>query len=883
MKPIRNALAAGLALLLCLSLSAPALAEEEPAAEETVSLRTAEDFLAFAEGCAVESYSAGRRFVLETDVDLSGTDFRPIPYFAGILEGKGHLILGLSLTGDGSRQGLFRTVAEQAELSELRVRGAVAPGGSACFVGGIAGVNYGTLRDCSFEGRVSGVDAVGGVVGQNLGAVSGCSFRGSVVGEHRVGGVAGENGGSLNDCENLGSVNAEAVAPRGESRFDISSLSEEDFLDLADIGGVAGDNSGVLAACRNRGEIGYKHTGYNVGGIAGRSSGYVTACENYGPVSGRRDVGGVVGQLVPYAVWELSGDTMAALSGAIGGMNSILSRMAESTQTHSDQLRAELGAMNGYTQQALEALSGVMEQVSEGDRHLIDSVTIDPETGEVHFDSNALSWVDLSTLSAALGNMQAEASVITSMAAETVGDLAEDLRQIGAQMSYVMNCVNAAVGTALELSVEHRDLSAEESYEHDVGAIDACFNYGNIDAENNAGGIVGTMDFELEFDRENLLSAGELLTGNVQRLLFAVLRGCGSFGEIRVRNDCVGCLAGEIVTGAAVDSFGSGTASSLSGDYVGGVAGRSQGCIQNCWSRSVLSGRRYLGGVAGFGADILDCRSWTHIESGSEYLGAVAGWAEGTVSGNLYAESFPAGVDGVSRSGQTTPVSVAELLGLEGTPADFDRLTVSFEVEGEVFRAVEVPFGGAVEALPEVPNRGEQYWKWDDFDAGHIYYSMHVGGRYYVPDSVISSGGERPRFLVEGRFYEGQELRVADFVSGWEPEEELLESATLYVEGYDDELTVRMYAEEPGVLYRLAEDGSWQRVTSRSDGQYLVFTVPNGASFVLVRAGAETTWVSWAIGGGAAAALAGLAIGLAVRARKKRKKAAETAAAESTT
>ena len=120
-----------------------------------------------------------------------------------------------------------------------------------------------------------------------------------------------------------------------------------------------------------------------------------------------------------------------------------------------------------------------------------------------------------------------------------------------------------------------------------------------------------------------------------------------------------------------------------------------------------------------------------------------------------------------------------------------------------------------------------------------------------------------------------------DFVSGWEPEEELLESATLYVEGYDDELTVRMYAEESGILYRLAEDGSWQRVTSRSDGQYLVFTVPNGASFVLVRAGAETAWLPYLLGGGAVAVLAGLAVGLAVRGRK-RKKAAETAAAEST-
>jgi len=869
MKPKQVFSALLAALLLCALLPVSSFAESASAPK---ALRTAEDFLAFAAGCAVEEYSAGRRFTLEADIDLTGTDFAPIPYFAGTFDGKGHLILGLSVTGDGSRQGLFRTVAEGAEISALTVHGTVSPGGSACFVGGIAGENCGRIADCSFEGRVVGVDSVGGIAGRNAGAVSGCTFGGAVLGEHRVGGIAGENCGSLNDCVSRGAVNTEAVTPRSESRFDVSALTEDDFLDLADLGGVAGDNSGVIAACRNQGDVGYRHTGYNVGGVAGRSSGFVSGCENRGFVTGRRDVGGIVGQLVPYAVWEISSDHLAALNGAIGGMNAILQSMADGTQSRTDQVRSELGVMNGYTLQALTALADVMAQSADGNRRLIDSVTVDPITGEVSFDSSAISWADLSALTAALGNMHAESAVLTGLAAEATGALAEDLRKIGAQMSYVMNTVGSAVSGALDIGVEQRDLSAAESYEHDLGAVDACFNYGGADGENNVGGVVGTIGFEVEFDRENVLSAGDLVTGNAEQLLFAVLRGCGSFGEIQARNDCVGCLAGEADVGAIVDSFGSGRAVSLSGDYVGGIAGLCRGTIRGCWSRSFLGGGRYVGGVAGLGGDLLDCRSWTHIENGSEYLGAVAGWAEGTVSGNLYAESLPAGVDGVSRTGQTRPVSAAELLGTEGVPADFDTLTVRFEVEGELAAEIEVPFGGGLETLPEVPNRNGQYWRWDDFDAEHIYYSMRVGGRYFAPGSVLSSGGEHPRFLVEGRFYEGQELRVADFVSGWEPEDELIETATLYVEGYEGDLTVRMYAPEPGVLYRFGEDGAWQRVPTRSDGQYVVFALPNGASFVYVLGHDAPTWLPWAIGGGAALLL-GAAAALLVR-RKKKKAAA---------
>ena len=881
MKQMRRLLSAALSLLLCLALPAAALAAQaEPDTEaEAAPIRSLADFLAFSEGCAVEGYSAGKRFSLETDLDLSGTLFQPVPYFAGVFEGNGHLILGLELTADGSRQGLFRTVAEGAQIHDLNVRGTVAPGGSGRYVGGVAGVNLGLLDSCSFDGRVAGVDAVGGIAGQNAGTVRGCTFRGEVLGEHRVGGVAGENGGTLSECVNEGAVNTEAVTPRGEQSFDLASLSEEDFLDLADLGGIAGANAGVIAGCRNRGPVGYKYTGYNVGGIAGRSSGYVTECENYGAVTGRRDVGGIVGQLIPYAAWDVGPDRMAALGGAIGGMNSILTKMSEHTQARSDQVRGELENMNGYTRQALSALSGVMEQVANDDRRLIDSVTVDPVTGEVSFDRNALSWVDLSALTAALGNMQAQSSVLAGLAAEATGQLAEDLRQIGAQMSYVMNAVNAAVGSALDVSVEREDLSAAESYDHDIGAVDACFNYGGVEAENNAGGVVGAMDFELEFDRENLLGVGDVLSGNLKQKLFAVLRGCGSFGEVRTRGDCAGCLAGEIVTGAAVDSFGSGTAASQSGDYVGGAVGRSAGCVKSCWVRCVLSGGRYVGGVAGLGTDILDCRSWTHIEQGAEYLGAVAGWADGTVSGNLYAESLPAGVDGVSRTDQTTPLPAKELLALEDVPEDFELLHVRFEVEGELYETVEVPFGGSIETLPQVPNREEKYWKWDDFDAEHIYYSMRIQGKYYAPGSVISSGGEVPKFLVEGRFYEGQELRTAEFNSGWEPAEEELEAATVYVAGYEGELTVRMLSGEDGAVYLAGGDGSFERISCSRDGQYVVFTLPNGASFVYVRADAQRDILPWAVGGGAAVLVLCGGIWLIAR-RKTRKKAAVEAAAD---
>ena len=149
----------------------------------------------------------------------------------------------------------------------------------------------------------------------------------------------------------------------------------------------------------------------------------------------------------------------------------------------------------------------------------------------------------------------------------------------------------------------------------------------------------------------------------------------------------------------------------------------------------------------------------------------------------------------------------------------------------------EVPFGGAVEKLPEVPNRGEQYWKWDAFDSGCVYYSMTVEGEYVNPLTTLATGEERPAFLVEGTFYEGQKLTAAadSAVASALREEagETLSGHTLSVNDYTGSLTVRMRQEKDGVLYTVT-DGAAVETTYTRDGSYLVFSLENGGSVVFV-------------------------------------------------
>ena len=131
----RRLWAALLALCLVLALTLPVFAEGESetadtAEKETFHIGTVDDLLQLADSCRLDSWSQNRTVVLEADINLSGVDFNGIPSFGGTWEGQNHAITGLSLSQDGSVQGLFRYVQQGANVRDLVIRGRSMPTGS---------------------------------------------------------------------------------------------------------------------------------------------------------------------------------------------------------------------------------------------------------------------------------------------------------------------------------------------------------------------------------------------------------------------------------------------------------------------------------------------------------------------------------------------------------------------------------------------------------------------------------------------------------------------------------------------------------------------------------------------------------------------------------
>ncbi len=375
-----------LAAVLLLSLAAPAALAAGSA--DVVYLRTAEDLAELSKNCTLDSWSQGKTVYLEADIDLTGADFVPIPTFGGTFEGQGHTISGLSLTGSGNVRGLFRYIQPSGVVRDLSVEGWIDPTDRKNTLGGIAGSNQGLLSNCSFHGTVRGADYIGGLVGTNesTGQIINCTFSGAVTGEHYVGGIAGQNGGSIIRCANSGSINTTEV----DTELNLDNLNQEQ-LNAAenvpvctDIGGITGFSSGILQSCVNTGAVGYAHVGYNIGGIAGRQSGYLNGCTNSGTILGRKDVGGIAGQLVPEVRLLYNEGQLGDLLDELDVLRSLIDQTGDDVRGASDEISERMQAISDRAAEAQEAIGDFADSAADWANENMD---------EINDLSARLSWL----------------------------------------------------------------------------------------------------------------------------------------------------------------------------------------------------------------------------------------------------------------------------------------------------------------------------------------------------------------------------------------------------------------------------------------------------------------------------------------------------------
>ncbi len=319
-------------------------------------------------GCRMDSFSENLHVTLSSDVALSGK-FTPIPFFKGTFDGNGHTISGLDVKDDGSYSGLFRYIGRGALVKDLTVKGTVSPKGSAEYAGAIAGSNSGSIINCKFVGVVKGSDHIGGIAGINeeSGFISNCEASGMISGEHSTGGIAGSSSGTILNCTSRCNVNT-AVSEVKLSLDDIdwdSIVSSEEPASMTDAGGIAGFSDGIIQNCENYGKVGYPHIGYNVGGIVGRQSGYLFGCTNRGEVFGRKDVGGIAGQLEPSRSIEFDRDTVQRLADEMDMIGGLVDKLISDAKSGGSAVNDKVQSLSWQMEQLRKSADDVSDRAEQ--------------------------------------------------------------------------------------------------------------------------------------------------------------------------------------------------------------------------------------------------------------------------------------------------------------------------------------------------------------------------------------------------------------------------------------------------------------------------------------------------------------------------------------
>lgn len=275
-----------------------------------------------------------------------GTQDRP---FVGGFDGQGFEVGDLYIGRlDETHVGLFGFVGEKGVIKNGGVVNTYVVG-QLC-VGGLVGINWGTVSNSYADGTVSGSDQVGGLVGGNGGSVSNSYSTGIVSGARHVGGLVGASTGPVSNCHFTGSVSGESRIGGLVGGMSGSTVSNSCFTGSVSgssdqVGGLVGYNYGTVSKSYSNGSVtGDSYTGglvgfnratvndsyssanltgrWLAGGLVGQNRGTISRSCSVGPVTGDVDIGGLVGRnyegTVSNCFWDTETSGQATSDGGTG-------------------------------------------------------------------------------------------------------------------------------------------------------------------------------------------------------------------------------------------------------------------------------------------------------------------------------------------------------------------------------------------------------------------------------------------------------------------------------------------------------------------------------------------------------------------------------------
>ena len=451
------------------------------------------------------------------------------------------------------------------------------------------------IADSYISNSYSGNSYTGGVCGYSSGTITNCGFDGSVTGtgtgtgtgnSTNVGGVCGYNKGTITNCCNTGSVTG-----TGTGKFYV--------------GGVCGGSgySSTITNCYNTGNLTVNVTGTgNVGGVCGYSSGaYITYCYNTGNVTGTGNVGGVCGDNrlstgITNCYW-LSGtacDINATEKTAKQFASGEVAWLLNGEEQMDGPWRQNLSVTGADTYPTLDPTHGVV--IPDG--------SDDSSYKNLTYDKNGFGvYGDKTFYQPATRNASGVYQISNA-----------------GQLYWFAQLVNGGeYGVHAELT---NDITIQTiTYDNDGKPLTSDLKQWTPICGEKIGDYDYT-EYTGTFDGGNHTISGLYYNGSSEYV--------GLFG-------CVG-KDGRVQNVGVIDSY---VKSSATGACVGGVCGRNDGTISNCYNTGNVSGGEshdYSGGICGYNNQngrIENCYNAGNVRGQDSFQGVCGRNIDGTIT-NCY-------------------------------------------------------------------------------------------------------------------------------------------------------------------------------------------------------------------------------------------------------
>ena len=552
-------------------------------------------------------------------------------------------------------------------ITDCRTRSGYVLGNT--FVGGlVGGLSRGTVwRDSSTNNsHVFGHRYVGGVASVNSqdSEISNMTNTGMTAafgdGAAYVGGIVGLNAGTLTDCTAAVSTNTATNASRVAL---LSAMANGRYANL--VGGVAGYNMGKITWTQSAtvsvllnggslvgGVVGFNDSGavltlqngvaLTVGGrivAAGDAAGGLAGmnCAASLPavtvkaelISGQYCVGGVVGANLPAAALTVSGLCTD------GGGNSL-------------QAKALAGGIIGYNRVIAARPAG--QDVCARALSLLPTVTVND---------------DIATVTSGTGAAKGTAAVTLNGSNNTVNVTAD--AYVGGVVGYNDNDTNLTVNNAQNGAAN----SVDKGILRSGGSLQATYTKGSVTVNGNmAGGIIGYAGTNTTLQNCHNYAGvfhtslvGGIAGFNVGTIQNSALHS--NLGTVQGQYKGIGGIAG--VNAGSIQNSLPQNAAVNGGQYVGGVAGINTGTVSGLNGSAAVRGMTEVGGAVGANYGTVEAVTTLDatVTATGDYAGGLAGKNIGTgtlqtaaVSGSVQAANYAGGLAG--HNAQNAKITNAE-------------------------------------------------------------------------------------------------------------------------------------------------------------------------------------------------------------------------------